>query len=303
MSELLTTSEIAIAQGSQSFASAARLMPAAIRADTVMLYAWCRHADDVIDGQELGSAPAAPDDPGARLAALRAETLVALRTDAPVAPPFAALRAVARRTDLSERLPLDLIEGFVMDVEGRRYRTLGDTLEYSYHVAGVVGVMMARVMGVRDPAVLDRACDLGLAFQLTNIARDVMDDARIGRIYLPQDWLDEASAEVEGEIPSPQLYSAILRLLDVAEPYYASAFAGLPALPLRCAWSIAAAARIYRAIGSEIRRQGPEAYRQRIATTGTAKLLLASRATGDVASARIFRRLPARQGLWVRPRE
>ncbi|MFC7704467.1 phytoene/squalene synthase family protein [Plastorhodobacter daqingensis] len=300
MSELLATSEAAIAQGSQSFAAAARLMPAAIRADTVMLYAWCRHADDVIDGQDLGSTPRAPYDPVARLAALRAETLAALTTDTAVAPPFAALRQVARRHDFPESWPLDLIEGFAMDVEGRHYRTLNDTLDYSYHVAGVVGVMMARVMGVRDPAMLDRACDLGLAFQLTNIARDVMDDARIGRIYLPQDWLDAAGATVSGDIPSPALHSVILRLLDRAEPYYASARAGLPALPARCGWSIAAAARIYRAIGSRIRSGGPDAYRQRIATTRGAKLALAARALGDLAAARTAPP-PPRTGLWTRP--
>ncbi|WP_112872817.1 phytoene/squalene synthase family protein [Paracoccus endophyticus] len=295
-------SQAAIAAGSQSFAAAAKLMPAGIREDTVMLYAWCRHADDVVDGQELGSAPAAQGDPAERLARLKAETLEALHGTGPLSPPFAALRAVARRHDFPDRWPLDLIDGFAMDVAGRNYRTLNDTLDYSYHVAGVVGVMMARVMGVRDPGVLDRACDLGLAFQLTNIARDVIDDARIGRVYLPGDWLEEAGATVEGDIPSPALYAVILRLLDAAEPYYASAFAGLPALPARCAWSIAAAARIYRAIGTRIRRGGPQAYRQRIGTSGTAKAGLALRGLADVGLSRARPRAAPRDGLWTRPR-
>ena len=190
MSDLVLTSTEAITQGSQSFATAAKLMPPGIRDDTVMLYAWCRHADDVIDGQALGSRPEAVNDPQARLDGLRADTLAALQGDGPVTPPFAALRAVARRHHFPQAWPMDLIEGFAMDVEARDYRTLDDVLEYSYHVAGIVGVMMARVMGVRDDPVLDRACDLGLAFQLTNIARDVIDDARIGRCYLPGDWLD-----------------------------------------------------------------------------------------------------------------
>lgn len=301
MSAPVAESRAAIAKGSQSFAAAAKLMPAGIREDTAMLYAWCRHADDVVDGQTLGSAPEAGGDPAARLAALKAETLDALRGDT-ARPPFAALRAVARRHDLPERWPLDLIDGFAMDVGGREYRTLDDTLDYSYHVAGVVGVMMARVMGVREPAVLDRACDLGLAFQLTNIARDVIDDARIGRIYLPRDWLQEAGAEVASEIPSPELYAVILRLLDAAEPYYASAFAGLPALPARCAWSIAAAARIYRAIGTRIRRGGPEAYRQRIGTSGAVKAGLALRALADAGSSRVLHSTVTRNGLWTRPR-
>jgi len=309
MNAPVAESQAAIAAGSQSFAAAARLMPAAIREDTVMLYAWCRHADDVVDGQVLGSAPRTGGDAAARLAALRADTLEALRGTGPVSPPFAALRAVARRHDFPERWPMDLIEGFAMDVAGREYRSIQDTLDYSYHVAGVVGVMMARVMGLRDAAVLDRACDLGLAFQLTNIARDVMEDARIGRVYLPRQWLDEAGAGVgagvgagtAGEVPDAALYAVVLRLLDTAEPYYASAFAGLPAMSGRCAWSIAAAARIYHAIGTRIRKGGPEAYRRRIGTSGAAKTGLALRALADAGMSRILSPTASRAGLWTRP--
>ena len=296
-------SEAAIAAGSQSFAAAAKLMPRGIREDTVMLYAWCRHADDVVDGQVLGHGAMPGGDPAARLAALKADTLDALHGNSAAAPPFAALRAVARRHDFPERWPMDLIDGFAMDVGERPYDSIGDTLDYAYHVAGVVGVMMARVMGVRDEAVLDRACDLGLAFQLTNIARDVMDDARIGRVYLPQDWLDETGARIDpaATLPSPALYAVILRLLDEAEPYYASARAGLPDLPLRCAWSIAAAARIYRAIGTRIRRLGPEGYSTRIGTSGATKASLASLALGDALVSRRGH-AAARGTLWTRPR-
>lgn len=301
MSDLVLTSTEAITQGSQSFATAAKLMPPGIRDDTVMLYAWCRHADDVIDGQALGSRPEAVNDPQARLDGLRADTLAALQGDGPVTPPFAALRAVARRHDFPQAWPMDLIEGFAMDVEARDYRTLDDVLEYSYHVAGIVGVMMARVMGVRDDPVLDRACDLGLAFQLTNIARDVIDDARIGRCYLPGDWLDQAGARIDGPVPSPELYTVILRLLDAAEPYYASARVGLADLPPRCSWSIAAALRIYRAIGLRIRKGGPQAYRQRISTSKAAKIGLLGIGGWDVARSRLPGAGVSRQGLWTRP--
>jgi phytoene synthase len=294
--------EATIAAGSQSFAAAARLMPRAIRDDTVQLYAWCRHVDDVVDNQVLGRAPSGGGDPRARLEGLRAETLAALRGDERVSAPFAALRTVARRHDFPERWPLDLIDGMAMDVEGRCYHGLEDTLDYAYHVAGVVGVMMARVMGVRDEAVLDRACDLGLAFQLTNIARDVVDDARIGRVYLPRAWLDAAGAEVDGTTPSPELYAVILRLLEAAEPYYASARAGLSALPLRAAWSIAAALRIYRAIGTRIRAEGPRAYRARIGTGRATKARLALWALSDAGRSRLGRPATGRACLWTRPR-
>jgi phytoene synthase len=294
--------EATIAAGSQSFAAAARLMPRAIRDDTVQLYAWCRHVDDVVDNQVLGRAPSGGGDPRARLEGLRAETLAALRGDERVSAPFAALRTVARRHEFPERWPLDLIDGMAMDVEGRCYHGLEDTLDYAYHVAGVVGVMMARVMGVRDETVLDRACDLGLAFQLTNIARDVVDDARIGRVYLPRAWLDAAGAEVDGATPSPELYAVILRLLEAAEPYYASARAGLSALPLRAAWSIAAALRIYRAIGTRIRAEGPRAYRARIGTGRATKARLALWALSDAGRSRLGRPATGRACLWTRPR-
>ncbi|WP_299297438.1 phytoene/squalene synthase family protein [uncultured Tateyamaria sp.] len=268
-------SEVAIAAVSQSFAAAAKLMPRAIRDDVVMLYAWCRHADDVIDGQALGSAPELVDNPAGRLAALRADTLRALNSDDPMSPAFAALRRVARRHDFPADWPLTLIDGFAMDVEGRSYKTIEDTLDYAYHVAGIVGVMMARVMGVHDPQALDRACDLGIAFQLTNIARDVLDDAAIGRVYLPSEWLTGMPPLTAATAPSPELHAVVLRLLDLAEPYYASAWQGLPALPLRAAWSIASALRIYRQIGIKIRRGGPAVMATRAGTSGSAKLIMA----------------------------
>lgn len=298
----IVEAEATIAAGSQSFAAAARLLPRSMRDDTVRLYAWCRHADDMVDGQTLGDAPVTPGDADARLAELRAGTLAALRTDAAVSAPFAALRAVARRHDFPDAWPLALIDGLAMDVAGRDHATIDDTLDYAYHVAGVVGVMMARIMGVRDEAVLDRACDLGIAFQLTNIARDVRDDWRIGRVYLPRDWLQAAGARIDGGLPSQALQSVILRLLDTAEPYYASARAGLPALPARAAWSIASALRIYRAIGSRIRAQGPAAYASRIRTGGAAKAGCALAALADAGLSRVAPARTDRAGLWSRPR-
>jgi phytoene synthase len=161
---------------------------------------------------------------------------------------------------IAPRYPLDLLAGFRMDVEGRPCRTLHDTLLYAYHVAGVVGIMMAQVMGVRDAPTLRRACDLGLALQLTNIARDVIEDARGGRVYLPGEWLG-AAAEDPRAVADPAnravVYAATRRLLAEAEPYYASARWGLKALGFRSAWAIAAARGVYRQIGHQVARRGP----------------------------------------------
>ena len=277
----------AIAKGSKSFAAASRLLAPAVRDDVVRLYAWCRHCDDVIDGQSLGGelTELSPDEQRERLAALEAETARALDTDEPVSPPFEALRAVARAHDFPRPWAFDLLQGFRTDVERTPFRTFDDTLLYCYHVAGIVGVMMARVMGVRDEAVLDRACDLGLAFQLTNIARDVEEDARGGRSYVPDEWdLDTLAAAK--------------RLVREAEPYYASAVHGLPALAFRSAWAIAAARRIYRAIGIKV--AATEAWQGRAYTTKGEKARMVLAAWNDARRSRGGDQDSARVDLWTR---
>ncbi|WP_313706627.1 15-cis-phytoene synthase CrtB [Massilia sp.] len=293
--------------GSKSFATAARLFDAETRRGVLMLYAWCRHCDDVVDGQELGfasNAPA-PHDAAAGLALLREQTRRAYAGDAMHDPAFAAFQEVALKHAIEPRHAMDHLAGFAMDVEGARYATIDDTLRYCYHVAGVVGLMMASVMGARDPRVLDRACDLGLAFQLTNIARDIVDDAAIGRCYLPAAWLLEAGIPPD-EVALPRHRAALAkvaaRLVDHAEPYYDSAAAGLSALPLRSAWAIATARRVYRQIGIEVKRRGAQAWDRRAGTSKLTKLWLLLRGGLDALSSRIRTGAAPRPAhLWPRP--
>ncbi len=164
--------------------------------------------------------------------------------------------------------------------------------------------MMAMIMGARDPLVLDRASDLGLAFQLTNIARDVIDDARMGRVYLPDELLARhgiTTIDAEDRSQWPRLHAAALELLDLAEAYYASAYAGMSALPPRSAWAIGAARRVYRAIGAKLRAGGPSAWEERVSTTRGEKLTLLALSLGDVAVTRLPRAQAPRTGLWQRP--
>jgi len=303
---VVALSEQSIRQGSKSFATAARLFDRDTRDDCVMLYAWCRHCDDVIDGQTLGHDQQADFRDGQldRLNELRQQTAEALDQGTSADPIFVALSRVARRRDIPALYPQHLLRGFEMDVEGRAYLTIADTLDYGYHVAGVVGVMMAMIMGARDAAVLDRASDLGIAFQLTNIARDVIDDARNGRVYLPAELLEEQgirTIDAEDRAQWPRLHAAALRLLDIAEPYYASARVGMSALPSRSAWAIGAARRVYRAIGEKLRSGGPSAWEQRISTRRREKLALLLAGLGDVAVTRLPVDAPPRQGLYQRP--
>lgn len=292
--------------GSKSFATAAKLFDARTRRGVLMLYAWCRHCDDVVDGQELGFAAApAPHDAAAELALLREQTRRAYAGETMRDPAFAAFQEVALQHAIEPRHAYDHLEGFAMDVEGARYETIEDTLRYCYHVAGVVGLMMASIMGARDPRVLDRACDLGLAFQLTNIARDIVDDAHVKRCYLPARWLREAGIPPE-EVALPRHRAALAkvaaRLVDHAEPYYDSAMVGLSALPLRSAWAIASARLVYRQIGIEVKRRGAHAWDERAGTSKLTKLWLLLRGGLDALSSRFRMRTAARPAsLWRRP--
>jgi phytoene synthase len=200
-----------------------------------------------------------------------------------------------------------LLRGFEMDVDGRAYRTLNDTLDYCYHVAGVVGVMMAMIMGVRDKATLNRASDLGIAFQLTNIARDVMEDAKAGRVYLPRDWLDKAAVPVHA-LTEPVHRRAVSevarRLVREADVYYRSALFGMRELPLGAAIGIGAARRVYRDIGRVVVSRGPSAWDGR-AVVGKSRKIAAA-LSGAVAALRAHSLLrvipaPSREGLWTAP--
>ena len=308
MSEaLLEHATMTIAVGSKSFAAAARLFAPEIRRSVLMLYAWCRHCDDVVDGQELGFASVAQDagTAAAALAWLESQTRHAYAGEPMQEPAFAAFQEVALRCAILPQHAFDHLAGFAMDVREARYETLDDTLRYSYHVAGVVGLMMATIMGAKEPAVLDRACDLGIAFQLTNIARDIVDDARIERCYLPAQWLREAGIP-QHELALPQHRAALARLaarlVGHAEPYYASANEGLAALPLRSAWAIATAHRVYRQIGINVKARGARAWDERVGTSRATKLWLLCRGGVDALASRFRKTTSARPAaLWQRP--
>lgn len=297
----------AINVGSKSFAAAARLFDERTRQSAVMLYAWCRHCDDVIDGQVLGHGQVAGDRSTgeARLVELVDLTERAYAGEPMSDPAFAAFQQVVQRHRIPKAHPLEHLAGFRMDVQDYYYRTLDDTLLYCYRVAGVVGLMMARVMGATAEATLDRACDLGLAFQLTNIARDIVEDAEIGRAYLPAEWLQEAGIPAD-EVSLPQHREALAtlaaRLVDLAEPYYQSAAQGLRDLPLRSAWSIATAHGVYRQIGVEVKARGANAWDSRVSTSNAQKLqFLLGGGVLALASRRMQVR-PRPGGLWTRPR-
>lgn len=182
---------------------------------------------------------------------------------------------VVRTYGIPKAIPEALLEGYQWDVQDRAYHTLDDLIDYAVRVASSVGVMMALVMGVRERVALARACDLGIAMQLTNIARDIGEDARADRIYLPRNWLREVGVDVRSTHQANEKTKALTkRLLEAADVYYARGEAGTVYLPNSCQAAIVAAARIYRAIGSEIVRNGYDSIGQRAFVSSARKLAL-----------------------------
>jgi phytoene synthase len=256
----------AIKTGSKSFYAASLLLPPKVREPAYALYAFCRLADDAVDLSN--GKPEA-------LARLRAR-LDAAYAGRPYDDP--ADRCFAEMVDrhaMPRALPEALIEGFAWDAEERRYATLSEVRAYGARVAGAVGAMMTVLMGVRDEEAIARACDMGVAMQLSNIARDVGEDAREGRLYLPLDWLHAQGIDPEELLAeprwTPELGAVVAALLHEAERLYDRAAWGINALPYGVRPSIRAARILYREIGREVARNGFDSVSRRAVVPGAAK--------------------------------
>ena len=278
-----------ITKGSKSFSLAAKLFDAPTRDAAVFLYGWCRYCDDQVDDAGKADSPA---ELQARLKALKANTASAFTFEPQQESVFIALQYIVHRYGIPAHYALELIEGMAMDVRGARYATLRELLLYCYRVAGTVGLMMSHVMGLREESALRNAADLGIAMQLTNIARDITEDAAMGRIYLPLAWLDEAKIAHE-RISAPEnrdkLAMLTLRLLNEAARYYRSGDAGLWHLSFRSACAVSAARQVYAEIGSLLVKRGARAWDQRTYVTGARKIWLVLRGVS-----RLLRSAPAR---------
>ncbi len=292
-----------MARGSKSFSAASQLFDRTTRERVWLLYAWCRACDDIADeqdlGGELGTTPGG--DPAERLARIRRLTALTMAGLPTGTPDFDALGVVAAECGLTRAMADDVIDGFALDAAEWSPRSEADLMRYCFHVAGAVGVMMAVVMGVApdDEDTLDRACDLGLAFQLGNIARDVAEDDRGGRCYLPAEWLAEADIP-PGEQLRPCYRAALVqvaqRLAELAAQYEASARLGAARLGFRQRWAILAAAGIYGAIARKVAAGGPRVWDGRVFTSRNEKIVHVLRAGLQA----LWRPAPAPHPRWSR---
>ncbi|ALC10596.1 phytoene/squalene synthase family protein [Sphingopyxis sp. 113P3] len=295
-----------IAQGSKSFALASQLFDRITRERVWLLYAWCRAADDLVDGQDHGGPMGVGHDAQAALARIRALTDRAFAGEPTGEAAFDALGLLLTEIVIPRAVIDDIIAGFELDADDWRPRSEADLLRYAYHVAGAVGVAMAHVMGI-DPAdetTLDRASDLGIAFQLANIARDIAEDAAADRCYLPDEWLAELDIP-PGQHMHPAFRSRLSVmakwLAEMAEEYEASARWGARKLRPRSRWAVLAATGIYGDIAREVRRRGDHAWDHRASSSLAAKLGWVARAGWSVLRRPPQRRI-SREGLWTRSR-
>lgn len=252
-----------IRDGSKTFYTASILLPQRVCDAARSLYAFCRVADDLVD--QSNDSRRAVDQLLARLDRIYRHA----PDDHPADRAFAD---VAHRFAIPREIPEALIEGFAWDASGRRYGTLADLHAYAVRVAGTVGAMMSLIMQVRDPYAIARACDLGIAMQLTNICRDVGEDHRNGRVYLPLDWLDEAGVAPEHVATSPAVRPLVQRLLREADVLYARSLSGIAMLPAGCRPSIHAARLLYAEIGREVERNGCDSVTRRAVVPTRVKL-------------------------------
>ena len=266
-----------IAEGSTSFTAASQLFRKGTRERTWLLYAWCRRCDDIADGQTLGGELKPQSNSEDLATGIRVLTKRALDRQPTADLGFDAFGQVASEVGLTMDEAEEVIAGFALDGDGWRPRTEEDLIRYCYHVAGAVGVLMARVMGVPKDAdeVLDRACDLGIAFQLANIARDLDQDDAAGRCYLPQEWLAEIDVPPGQHMKPPHRFATsalAARLVDRMESYESAAKLGAAHLRFRQRWAVLAATRIYGAIGRKVRARGQLAWNSRVHTSAPEKL-------------------------------
>jgi phytoene synthase len=261
----------AAASGS-SFYYSFLFLPKPKRLAITALYAFCREVDDIADEcTDIGIART-------KLAWWRTE-IANLYAGQPQHPVTQALQQAVQDYNLAEEHFLEIIDGMEMDLDQNRYRDFKELQLYCYRVASVVGLLSASIFGYQDRKTLKYAHDLGLAFQLTNIVRDVGEDARRGRIYLPLDELARFGVS-EDDLLHGRESAAVRQLLEFqierAEDYYRRAFEALPDIDRRDQRTGLIMAAIYRTLLDEIRATGCEkVLNQRISLTPLRKLWLA----------------------------
>lgn len=243
----------------RSFSWAARFLSPSARRNSAMLYAFARAADDFSDEESLGSHRQRMQ----MLAALRRAMLDATESDSSKSrnPIATAVGAMLLKHSVNFCVPLYFLDSLCEDSQPRQIKSTDELLRFAYGVAGTVGQMLRPVLGAPSQAE-PYAMALGVAMQLTNIARDVVEDAERGRCYLPLQWGADSQTMAKPKTDSQRelAFSMLERLLTLAEDFYAYAEAGLHYIPPGNRRAIRIALVLYRGIGRKVLRGGPSRY-------------------------------------------
>ncbi len=175
-----------------------------------------------------------------------------------------------QKNKINNSIFIDLIEGLIFDQKKIKIKNKKELIKYSYHVAGTVGLMMSKIIGVKHERAAQSAIDLGIGMQLTNIARDVYEDSKMKRIYLPENWITNVSLknlydlrETSSE-KDEKITNAIHKVIDLSDKFYENGFAGLKYIPLSTRLGIFVAANVYRGIGNKIKSNKKKYFRERV---------------------------------------
>ena len=271
MSKALVDNQAILKKHGRSFYWASVFLPADTRHQAAALYGFCRRVDDAVDE--------APDEHVANENISEMEQLLAEPKDE-----FSALFKQLRECGLGLEPARQLLLGVKSDLDRVQVQDEAELLLYCYRVAGTVGLMMCPVLNVRDPRAWGYAIDLGIGMQLTNICRDVLEDAENDRLYLPQAWFQN-SLTTAHIVSDPQkaveISANVLRALEVAESHYRSAIEGLVYIPSRTRLAICIALTLYREIGRRIEKHWEgNSLRGRMFVSGTQKIVCVIRGVG-----------------------
>jgi phytoene synthase len=272
--QVIRESEALLARQAKSFRWASWFLPARMRRDASIVYAFCRMLDDAVDGA------LSPAIARHRLDEIKDMLRPGGTPDALVA----AYLEAARRLQFGLEPAWELLAGVESDLDAVRIADDAELLTYCYRVAGTVGLMMCGVLGVTEKSARTHAVDLGIAMQLTNICRDVLEDAALGRVYLPKarlvgrglrdDAVEPTDLLTANEATRDAVSGVVLGLLADAERLYTLGARGFPHIPIRPRLAIVVAATLYRAIGRRLRRSGGDALAGRTVVPGWHKVLL-----------------------------
>ena len=283
----LRRAEEILAKKGKSFHWAKKLLSDKHGERATRLYAFCRYLDDLADEAK------SLDEAKTHLSQIK-QSLQSGRTDNPIVEDAINLMSDCR---IEPQIPCELINGLLTDLDEVGLKTVDELLRYCYRVAGTVGLMMSDVLDVSDPKASPFAIDLGIGMQLTNICRDVQEDARMGRRYLPSEIVGKISLE---DLINPtqsqeeRLGFSIQFLLNLADEYYESGESGLPYLPLRARHGILIAARVYHAIGLKLRSRDYRYWDGRVVIPKARKLGITFMALGGSL---------VNSGFWTKPNQ